>query len=194
MAQNNRLVLPALELAYVFAAIAHAPRQVVLERMIPQVYQALEELGVLEVNGVNGNAHLNGGKNKKVTEKNSRKGKSKTEAREGYWDDLCLARFLEGVCWRFIAYPVRPFTLVTVDHIRFAGEADLISLQDPDAELDADEKVSVSVEEAQRRAMAAFEYVFENGHKIELDHYIVYYARESRILSLPLSSCSRWTD
>jgi len=23
-----------------------------------------------------------------------------------YWDDLCLARFLEGVCLRFVAYPV----------------------------------------------------------------------------------------
>lgn len=25
----------------------------------------------------------------------------------GHWDDVCLARFLEGVCLRFIAYPVR---------------------------------------------------------------------------------------
>jgi hypothetical protein len=24
----------------------------------------------------------------------------------GYWDDLCLAKFLEGVCLRYIAYPV----------------------------------------------------------------------------------------
>ncbi len=24
----------------------------------------------------------------------------------GYWDDLCLARFLEGICLRYIAYPV----------------------------------------------------------------------------------------
>lgn len=25
---------------------------------------------------------------------------------QGYYDDLCLARFLEGVCCRYIAYPV----------------------------------------------------------------------------------------
>lgn len=41
--------------------------------------------------------------------------------------------------------------------------------------------MSVSVEEAQRRAETAFEEVFENGPKIELDHYIVYYARRSHI-------------
>lgn len=32
-----------------------------------------------------------------------------TEAYEnghGYWDDLCLAKFLEGVCLRYVAYPV----------------------------------------------------------------------------------------
>lgn len=25
---------------------------------------------------------------------------------QGYYDDLCLGRFLEGVCCRYIAYPV----------------------------------------------------------------------------------------
>ncbi|KAH0834300.1 hypothetical protein J3R83DRAFT_11675 [Lanmaoa asiatica] len=151
LAQKNRLILPALELAYVFAAIAHAPRQVVLERVVPHVHRALEGLGVLEINGVNGDANPNGEKNK-VVERNHRKARSKAEGKEGYWDDLCLARFLEGVCWRFVAYP------------------------DPDAELDADQKVSISVEEAQHRAESAFEEVFENGPRIELDHYIVYYA------------------
>lgn len=33
---------------------------------------------------------------------------SKYEEGHGYWDDLCLARFLEGVCLRYVAYPVRP--------------------------------------------------------------------------------------
>jgi hypothetical protein len=56
-------------------------------------------------------------------------------------------------------------------------EINTLYLQDPDAELDPDEKVSASVEEAQHRAETAFEQVFENGHMIELDHYIVYYAR-----------------
>lgn len=62
---------------------------------------------------------------------------------------------------------------------RLFREADAFYPQDPDAELDAYEKVSVSVEEAQHKAKSAFEEVFENGPKIELDHYIVYYARES---------------
>ena len=62
-------------------------------------------------------------------------------------------------------------------------ETDTFCLQDPDAELDADERVSVSVEEAQHRAEIAFGEVFENGPKIELDHYIVYYARGSHFLS-----------
>ena len=114
LAQKNRLILPALELAYVFAAIAHAPRQVVLERMIPHVNEALEELGIPETNGVNGVADLNGAITKKVTQKNNIKARNKTEGREGYWDDLCLARFLEGVCWRFVAYPVRPLVLSTI--------------------------------------------------------------------------------
>lgn len=28
------------------------------------------------------------------------------EGGQGYWDDFCLAYFLEGVCARFIAFPV----------------------------------------------------------------------------------------
>lgn len=24
----------------------------------------------------------------------------------GYWDDYCLGKFLEGICLRYIAYPV----------------------------------------------------------------------------------------
>ncbi|KAF8837528.1 hypothetical protein BDN67DRAFT_1013812 [Paxillus ammoniavirescens] len=155
LAQKNHLLLPALELAYIFTAIAHAPRQVILERMIPDVQQALKGLGLQEttsgMNGVlpNGNTEK-GEKGKKGG--NERKAKAKTAGPEGYWDDVCLARFLEGVCWRFVAYP------------------------DPDAELDADEQLSVPVEDARQRAEHALKEVFEHGPKIELDHYIVYYA------------------
>lgn len=28
------------------------------------------------------------------------------EGGHGYWDDLCLARFLQGICLRYVAYPV----------------------------------------------------------------------------------------
>lgn len=128
MAQKNRLILPALELAYVFTAIGHAPRQVVFDRMIPHVHEALEELGVLEMSCVNGDANPNGQKNKKAAEKNHRKARNKAEEREGYWDDLCLARFLEGVCWRFVAYPVCSLILSTVNDIRFAAVAWLVKL------------------------------------------------------------------
>jgi hypothetical protein len=69
----------------------------------------------------------------------------------------------------------------------------MLYFQDPDAELDAHEKVSVSVEEARHRAETAFREVFENGPKIELDHYIVYYARGSHLLSFCIHVV-RWTE
>ncbi|KIJ64163.1 hypothetical protein HYDPIDRAFT_112092 [Hydnomerulius pinastri MD-312] len=156
LSQKNRLLLPALELAYVFTAVAHAPRQIILDRMIPDVRNALKELGVQEESSSVHGSTPNGveGKNtkgKKGVEKND-KAKAGVEGREGYWDDVCLARFLEGVCWRFVAYP------------------------DPDAELEADEKLTVPVEDARQKAEGAFKAVFENGPRIELDHYLVYYA------------------
>ncbi|KAG2137023.1 hypothetical protein DEU56DRAFT_736904 [Suillus clintonianus] len=129
LSQSDKLLLPALELAYVFHAIAHAPREVIAREMIPAVRGALGELG-----GV-----------KKGNDK-------KLESRSGYWDDVCLARFLEGVCWRFVAYP------------------------DPDAELEPDEKIPFSPEDARAYSEGAFRAVFEHGPNIELDHYIVYFA------------------
>ena len=29
------------------------------------------------------------------------------ESDNGYWDDWCLTKFLEGVCFRYVAFPVR---------------------------------------------------------------------------------------
>jgi hypothetical protein len=43
--------------------------------------------------------------------------------------------------------------------------------------LDPTEVASVSQDEAAAGARAAFEAVFENGPKIELDHHLVYHAR-----------------
>jgi hypothetical protein len=81
--QGNRLALPALEMGYLFLAIAHAPREVILSKMLPEVDAVLAKLNASAPNP----AQYEGG--------------------HGYWDDFCLARFLEGVCLRYVAYPVR---------------------------------------------------------------------------------------
>ncbi|KAH9054765.1 hypothetical protein EDB87DRAFT_1767585, partial [Lactarius vividus] len=127
-AQGGRLFLPALELAYIFQAIARAPRSVIAEQMLPLVEAALAELKPYE-------------------------GAPQTYGKAAeFWDDWCLARHLEGACLRYIAYP------------------------GPDALVDPDEVVAIPQAEAARRSSTAFEAVFANGHKIELDHYIVYHA------------------
>ena len=81
-AQGGRLLLPALELAYVLHAVARAPRPVIAEKMLPLIDAALLELKQYE-----GAPHT------------YRKGTA-------FWDDWCLARHLEGACLRYIAYPV----------------------------------------------------------------------------------------
>ncbi len=86
--QGNRLVLPALELAYLFHGIAHARRPVIVEKMLPEVNKLVTELDKLK------------GKNEKEKESMYAGGKG------GYWDDYCLAMFLKGVCMRYVAYPV----------------------------------------------------------------------------------------
>ncbi|KAI0061327.1 hypothetical protein BV25DRAFT_1805762 [Artomyces pyxidatus] len=126
--QNGRLLLPALELAYIFLGIAHAPREVIVGKMLPLVKAQLTELRPYESDP------------------------SKYVDPANFWDDWCLARFLQGVCLRFIAYP------------------------DPDALLDPNEKITISQGDASTRAVQAFESIFSNGPKIELDHYIVYHA------------------
>ena len=80
--QDGRLCLAALELAYVFGGIAHAPRSVIAEEMLPQARAEL--------------VNLEACKNKPETWGNG----------QGYWDDYCLCRFLEAVCERYLEYPV----------------------------------------------------------------------------------------
>ncbi|THG96566.1 hypothetical protein EW145_g7757 [Phellinidium pouzarii] len=75
------------------------------------------------------------------------------EGGQGYWDDFCLANFLEGVCYRYIAHP-EPNVIVDTK----------------------DEQLGVPREEAQARSLAALQLVLDNGPKIELDHQFVYYA------------------
>lgn len=43
--QNKSLALPALELAYLFQAIAHAPRKILAKKMLPEVWDTLAKLG-----------------------------------------------------------------------------------------------------------------------------------------------------
>ncbi|KAK0467451.1 hypothetical protein IW261DRAFT_1574184 [Armillaria novae-zelandiae] len=124
---QGRLALPALEIGYLFLAITHAPREVVAKKMLVEVQECLKELDV---------------KDKKSM---------------GYWDDFCLAKFLEGVCMRYIAYP------------------------DPDAIIPPDapsvvELAGISESEAAKTALSSFEDVFKFGPRIELDHHIVYHS------------------
>ncbi|CAK5267930.1 unnamed protein product [Mycena citricolor] len=122
-AQSGRLALPVLELGYFFLSISRAPRNVVEGKMLPEVRAQLVELD-----------------------------KPESEKNVGYADDLCLARFLEGVCLRYVAYP------------------------DPDAIRDPAETPLMTRDEAAAGSKRAFEAVFEHGPKIELDHWIVYHA------------------
>ena len=81
--QGGRLTLAALELTYVFGGIAHAQRGTIINEMLPQTRA---EFGDLKAFQDKPGAWGNG---------------------KGYWDDYCLCRFLEGVCERYLAYPVR---------------------------------------------------------------------------------------
>jgi len=91
--QGGRLVLPALELTYVLHGVSRAPRTVIAEQMLPRVEAALAELGRYE-----GQPEAYPGPG---LEKGSGSGCG------AFWDDWCLARHLQGVCLRYIAYPVR---------------------------------------------------------------------------------------
>ena len=84
--QGGRLALPALEFAYFFLGITHAPRSVITSRMLPLVE---EQLGAVLKHAANPRAYASG------------QGAGEDE----YWDDLALARFLKGICLRYAAYP-----------------------------------------------------------------------------------------
>jgi len=127
--QGGRLCLPTLEFAYQFLAIAHAPRDVIQSKMLPQVEAALAALDAHKADP--SKYHGNG---------------------KGYWDDRCLARFLEGICLRYVAYP------------------------DPDAVVDAAETPSDERQSAEKRAQAAFEAVLADNAHIQYDHFLIYYA------------------
>ncbi|EJD05273.1 uncharacterized protein FOMMEDRAFT_81128 [Fomitiporia mediterranea MF3/22] len=128
--QNSRLALAALEFSYFYLAIARAPYSVIVDKMLAAISECQAKL----------RAH----------EKDPKKYEG---GNGGYWDDLCLASFLEGVCYRYIAHP-EPNAIV---------------------DLEEREKINISKEEAEKRGLAALQRVLTNGPKIELDHHLVYY-------------------
>ncbi|KAL4246932.1 Inclusion body clearance protein IML2 [Abortiporus biennis] len=127
--QGKRLVLPTLEFGYFFNCIGRAPRDVIIHKMLPAIEETLINIKAHEGNP----AGYAGGSNT-------------------FWDDICLAKFLEGICLRYVAHP------------------------DPDAVIPEGEKLDISQSDAESRSKAAFEFIFQHGTQIELDHYIVYYA------------------
>ncbi|EPQ57674.1 hypothetical protein GLOTRDRAFT_74595 [Gloeophyllum trabeum ATCC 11539] len=124
--QGGRLLLPALEFGYVFLCIAHAPRSVLVTKMLPMVQESLRTL-------------------------DSRR-ENQSKYGSGYWDDYCLARFLQGVCLRYVAHP------------------------DPDAIVEDEGPTDITPAEAEKQSRDAFAAVFANGQKIEYDHWLVYYS------------------
>jgi len=90
--QGNRLALPALELTYIFLGIAHAPRNVIIDRMLPEIEKVSTKLDSYKSNP------------------------KAYEGGHGYWDDYCLAQFLKGVCLRYVAYP-DPDAIIDPDEV-----------------------------------------------------------------------------
>ncbi|KAF8575741.1 hypothetical protein K439DRAFT_1641118 [Ramaria rubella] len=89
--QHRRLALPALEFGYNFLAVAHAPRTVITERMLPLVEEHLQQLDAF--------------KDKPFAYGHQNADSTATADAGEYWDDLALGRFLKGVCLRYVAYP-----------------------------------------------------------------------------------------
>lgn len=79
--QGQRLLLPNLEMAYHFLCITRAPRDVIVQKMLPDTEAAVEKV----------DAFMD-----KPDEYENGSG--------GFWDDYCLAHFLHAVCLRYIAY------------------------------------------------------------------------------------------
>ncbi|KAG5634471.1 hypothetical protein H0H81_001836 [Sphagnurus paluster] len=95
--QKCRLLLPALEMAYMLNALAHTPRMVVAKRMLPLVQEALGRLAMY----ASGTWTETSSSNISAVDLGTQVNEGfRLNAYEGgpaeYWDDLCLARFLHG--------------------------------------------------------------------------------------------------
>ncbi|KAG8757111.1 hypothetical protein FRC14_002373 [Serendipita sp. 396] len=144
--QGKRLLLPALEFAYVLMVLARTPRSIIVEKMLPIVNNAL---GVLQLHEEHPETYYSeGSKEDDAKSQITINGKAKDAVlSNGYWDDYCLAHFLRGICLRYVMYP-DPYSSET-------GESPL--------------------PEASKLAKESFEFVLNNGPKIVYDHHIVYW-------------------
>ncbi|OBZ74848.1 Tetratricopeptide repeat protein 39B [Grifola frondosa] len=98
--QGGRLVLPALEFAYLFLGITHMPRSIIVTKVLPLIDEVLLKL----------KAHEND--------------PSMYEDGTSYWDDLCLANFLKGNCLRYIAYPDPDAVIDNLEKIDIPSDAE----------------------------------------------------------------------
>jgi hypothetical protein len=140
-----------------FQAIGHTSRDVIISKMLPLVDEAL-----LDLKACSGNP------------------KSYCDG-HGYWDDFCLATMLKGVCLRFVAYAVS-YALIVLLPQAFT----LLLRQDPDSAVQDESNCSISKADAEAGSFAAFRAVLDNSSKIELDHFLIYHTRTSRLQALLL--------
>jgi len=89
-AQGGRLLLPVFELGYVFLIYPRAPRDVLINDILPRIEAAVQELKRCR------------GKEGEYMQEYKKKGAKSN----GYWDDHALTHFLKGLCLRFVAFPV----------------------------------------------------------------------------------------
>ena len=89
-AQGDRLLLPVFEFGYVCLMYPRAPRDVLINVMLPRIESAIQELKRCQ------------GKEGEYMQEYKKRGAKNN----GYWDDYALAHFLKGVCLRFVAFPV----------------------------------------------------------------------------------------
>jgi len=92
-------------MAYLFLGITHAPRSVIVNKMLPEVDGLLARLDGAEYR--ESEAEAGGGKGKGKWKSDKDIERAYGSGKGGYWDDYCLAMFLRGVCLRYLAYPVR---------------------------------------------------------------------------------------
>ncbi|GAC96399.1 hypothetical protein PHSY_003979 [Pseudozyma hubeiensis SY62] len=124
--QYGRLLLPGLEFAYVYHCLSNAPRYVLCDEALVLVSEALADLHDVE-------------------------DPSQYYSGDEYYDDLCLAHFLRGVCLKFIAVPEK--------HSKVRPK-----------------ESPIPEKEAAQQAEISFKTVLEHGHQLKLDHWLVYFA------------------